>query len=36
MNVKNEFLPVDLQEEVYMDQPLGYEDLCHPKYVYRI
>jgi len=36
IDVKNAFLHGDLQEEVYMDQPLGYEDSCHLEYVCKL
>jgi len=36
MDVKNVFLPGDLKEEMYMEQPPGYVDQTHPNLVYRL
>jgi hypothetical protein len=36
MDVKNVFLHGDLQEEVYMEQPLSYVDQTHPNLVCRL
>jgi hypothetical protein len=36
MDVKNVNLYGDLQEEVYMEQPLGYVDQTHPNLVCRL
>ena len=36
MDVKNSILHVEMQEEVYLDQLLGYEDLSHSDYVCKL
>jgi hypothetical protein len=36
MDVKNDFFHGDLQEEVYMEQPLGYVDQTRPNLVCRL
>nr|GEV09454.1 putative ribonuclease H-like domain-containing protein [Tanacetum cinerariifolium] len=36
MDVKSAFLYVTIKEEVYVCQPLGFEDLDHPNKVYKV
>jgi len=36
MDVKNAFLHGTLAKTVYCSQPLGFTDLAHPDYVYRL
>jgi histone deacetylase 1/2 len=36
IDIQNAFLHGDIQEEVYMDQPPGYVDKTHPRYVCRL
>jgi hypothetical protein len=36
MDVKSTFLNGIIKEEVYVDQPLGFEDSEYPNYVYKL
>jgi hypothetical protein len=36
LNVKSAFLNGSIKEEVYMEQPLGFEDKEYPNYVYKL
>jgi hypothetical protein len=36
MDVKSAFLNESIKEEVYVEQPLGFEDLEYPNHVYKL
>ena len=36
MNVKNVFLHGELDREIYMDQPIGFQSRDHPKHVCKL
>ena len=36
MDVKSAFLNGYVNEEVYVDQPLGFEDTSHPDHVFKL
>ena len=36
MDVKSDFLNGYIDEEVYVHQPLGFENTKHPEYVYKL